>query len=82
MAHGTRVGLAKVLAQVSAIVVIPILGGSVSGIVVDRVVGTAALWVFVGFGIGNLVAVVGLWLYIRAGLRRLAADDRRSPDER
>jgi len=74
--------LARVFAQVSAIVIIPILGGAALGIVADRSLGNASLWVFVGFGIGNLLAIIGIWLYIRTQRRRMAEGDRGSLDER
>jgi hypothetical protein len=81
MAHGTRVGLARVLLQVTAIVVIPVLGGTVAGIVADRVLGTSPVFVFSGFAVGNLLAAAGTWLYIRVQLRRMAADRDGQRDE-
>lgn len=79
MAQGTSAGLIKILGQVSVIVVIPILGGAVTGIVLDRVLGTSPLLVLSGFVVGNLVAILGVWVYIRVQLRRMTNDraDRR-----
>lgn len=74
MAQGTSAGLLKILGQVSVIVVIPILGGAVTGIVLDRVLGTSPLLVLGGFAVGNLVAILGVWVYIRLQLRRMAND--------
>jgi F0F1-type ATP synthase assembly protein I len=79
MAQGTSAGLLKILGQVSVIVVIPILGGAVTGILLDRILGTSPLLVLGGFVVGNLVAILGVWVYIRMQLRRIADDraDRR-----
>ena len=76
MAQGTSAGLLKILGQVSVIVVIPILGGAVTGIVLDRVLGTSPLLVLSGFVVGNLVAILGVWAYIRIQQRRMG--DRRA----
>lgn len=80
--RGTVADLARVFAQVSAIVIIPILGGAALGIAADRLLGISSLWVFVGFGIGNLLAIIGIWTYIRTQRRRMAEGDRGSLDER
>jgi F0F1-type ATP synthase assembly protein I len=79
MAQGTSAGLLKILGQVSVIVVIPILGGAVTGILLDRIFGTSPLLVLGGFVLGNLVAILGVWVYVRMQLRRIADDraDRR-----
>jgi F0F1-type ATP synthase assembly protein I len=66
MAQLTSIGLIKILGHVSAIVVIPILGGAVAGLVIDRILGTTPLYVLSGFAVGNLIAILGIWLYIRA----------------
>ena len=71
MAQGTSAGLLKILGQVSVIVVIPILGGTVTGIILDRVLGSSPLLVLGGFGAGNVVAILGVWVYIRTQLRRM-----------
>ncbi|MDP9269498.1 MAG: AtpZ/AtpI family protein [Chloroflexota bacterium] len=72
MAQGTSAGLLKILGQVSVIVVIPILGGTVTGIILDRVLGSSPLLVLSGFGAGNVVAILGVWVYIRTQLRRMS----------
>lgn len=74
MTHGTSQGLIRILGHVSAIVVIPILGGTVAGIVVDRLLGTGPLFVLSGFVIGNLIAAAGVWIYIRVQQGRMAQD--------
>ncbi|HET8570430.1 MAG TPA: AtpZ/AtpI family protein [Candidatus Limnocylindria bacterium] len=66
MAQLTSIGLIKILGHVSAIVVIPILGGAVAGLVIDRILGTSPIYVLSGFAVGNLIAILGLWLYIRS----------------
>jgi F0F1-type ATP synthase assembly protein I len=65
MAQLTPLGLIKILGHVSAIMVIPMVGGAVLGLLLDRSQGTSPLFVFSGFAIGNLVAFAGIWLYIR-----------------
>jgi F0F1-type ATP synthase assembly protein I len=65
MTQLTSIGLIKILGHVSAIVVLPILGGVVAGLVVDRILATSPLYVLSGFVVGNLIAILGLWLYIR-----------------
>lgn len=71
MTQLTPTGLVRILGQVTVILAVPIVGGAVVGLVVDRLLGTLPLWFLVGFGAGNLVAVAGLALLIRRGQRRL-----------
>ena len=70
MAQLTPLGLAKILAQVTAIMVIPIVGGAVAGLVIDGVLGTSPLCVLTGLGVGTLISALGIWLLIRAGVRK------------
>lgn len=70
MAQLTPTGLIKILGLVTLIMVIPIVGGSVAGLVLDRVFGTSPLLVLLGLAIGSLIAALGVWLFIRAGVRR------------
>jgi hypothetical protein len=70
MAQLTPLGLIKILAQVTAIMVIPLVGGAVAGLVVDGNLGTSPLYVLVGLGVGTLIAAIGIWLLIRAGVRK------------
>jgi F0F1-type ATP synthase assembly protein I len=63
-------GLVKILAQVTAIMVIPILGGAVAGLILDRNLDTSPLLVLSGLAAGTLIAAIGIWLLIRAGVRK------------
>ena len=65
-----QLNLLRVLLVVTAIMVVPMLGGAVAGLVVDAMAGTSPAFALIGFGIGNLVAIIGIWLFIRAALRR------------
>ncbi len=69
MTQLTSIGLIKILGHVSAIMVIPILGGAVAGLVADRILGTSPIYVLSGFAAGNVIAILGIWLYIRAHAR-------------
>lgn len=70
MAQLTPMGLIRILAQVTAIMLIPMVGGAVAGIVVDRLRDTSPLFVLIGLGVGTLISIVGIWLLIRAGVRK------------
>ena len=59
MAPLTPLGLIRILGHVSAIMAIPMVGGAVAGILLDRAQGTSPLFVLSGFAIGNLVAFTG-----------------------
>jgi len=76
MAQLTQLGLIKILAQVTAIMVIPIVGGAVAGLVVDGLLGTSPLFVLIGLGVGTLIAAIGIRLLIRAGVRKGYTDGR------
>lgn len=65
MTRLTHGGLAKRLAAVTVIMTVPILGGSVAGILVDRLLGTSPAVLVTGFVIGNVVAALGVWLLVR-----------------
>jgi len=62
----TSAWLIRILGHVTLIMVIPLLGGTVAGLVADKVLGTSPLFVLSGFAVGNLIAAAGIWLYIRA----------------
>ncbi len=66
----TPLGLIKILGQVTAIMVIPLVGGVVAGLIADGMFGTSPFYVFLGLGGGTLVAAIGIWLLIRAGVRK------------
>ena len=70
MAQLTPTGLVKILGLVTLIMVIPMVGGSVAGLILDGVFGTSPLLVLVGLAVGSLIAVIGIWILIRAGARR------------
>lgn len=70
MAQLTPMGLVKILGQVTAIMVIPMVGGAVAGIVADATLGTSPLFVLIGLGVGTLISALGIWLLIRAGVRK------------
>jgi ABC-type enterobactin transport system permease subunit len=70
MAQLTPLGLIKILAQVTAIMVIPMVGGAVAGIVLDTMLGTTPLLVLIGLGVGTMISALGIWLLIRAGVRK------------
>jgi F0F1-type ATP synthase assembly protein I len=70
MAQLTPTGLVKILGLVTLIMVVPIVGGSVIGLVLDRSFGTSPLLVLMGLAVGSLMAAIGIWLLIRAGARR------------
>jgi len=70
MTQLTPLGLIKILAQVTAIMVIPVVGATVAGIVIDSSLGTSPLAVLIGLGVGTLVSVIGIWILIRTGVRK------------
>ena len=70
MAQLTPTGLVKILGLVTLIMVVPIVGGSVIGLVLDRSFGTSPLLVLIGLAVGSLMAAIGIWLLIRAGARQ------------
>ena len=70
MAQLTPMGLVKILVQVTAIMVIPIMGGAVAGLILDRSLDTSPLLVLSGLAAGTLIAAIGIWLLIRSGVRK------------
>ena len=70
MAQLTPLGLVKIMAQVTAIMVISILGSAVAGLILDGMLATSPLLVLVGLAVGTVVAAIGIWLFIRSGVRR------------
>jgi len=65
----TPMGLVKILAQVTAIMVIPMVGGAIAGLVIDTMLGTSPLCVLLGLAVGTGISMIGVWLLVRAGLR-------------
>jgi hypothetical protein len=76
MAQLTPTGLVKIMGLVTLIMVIPMVGGAVAGLVLDGLLGTSPLLVLIGVGVGSLIAAIGIWLLIRAGTRRGYTDGR------
>lgn len=82
MTQLTPADLVRILGHVTLILVVPMVGGVVLGLVLDAMLKTSPLLVFGGLVVGSLVAAMGVWLYIRAhGSARGAAPDERA-DER
>ncbi|MDQ3880154.1 MAG: hypothetical protein M3295_03640 [Chloroflexota bacterium] len=75
--RSAQLALLRILLVVSAIVVVPMLGGAIAGLVADGIARTSPMFALIGFGIGNLIAIVGVWLFIRSGLRRRGDPDAR-----
>jgi NhaP-type Na+/H+ or K+/H+ antiporter len=76
MAQLTPTGLIKIMGLVTLIMVVPMVGGAVTGLVLDELIGTSPLLVLFGVGVGTLIAAIGIWLLIRAGARRGYTDGR------
>jgi glucose uptake protein GlcU len=70
MAQLTPTGLVKIMGLVTLIMVVPMMGGAVAGLVLDKVLGTEPMLVLLGVAVGTLIAAIGIWLLIRAGARR------------
>src|SRR5687768_18138889 len=56
MAQLTPTGLIKIFGQVTAIMVFPIVGGAVAGLVMDGMLGTSPLLVLIGLAVGTLIS--------------------------
>ena len=80
MAQLTPMGLVKIMGLVTLIMVVPILGGAVAGLVLDELMGMSPLFVLSGVVVGTLIAAIGIWLLIRAGARRGLTDGRPSDE--
>ena len=70
MTQLTPMGLVKILGQVTAIMVIPIVGSAVVGLILDRMLGTSPMLALAGLAAGTAVAAIGIRLLIRSGVRR------------
>ena len=70
MTELTPMGLVKILGQVTAIMVIPIIGSAVAGLILDRMLGTSPLLALVGLAAGTVIAAIGIRLLIRSGVRK------------
>jgi hypothetical protein len=58
-------GPARILGEVTLIMLVPMLGGVVVGLVLDAQAGTSPVFVLGGLVVGSLVSALGIWLYIR-----------------
>jgi len=68
-------GPGRVLAQVTLIVVLPLVGGVIAGLVADGTLGTAPLFVLSGLAIGTLVTALWLRWFITTNMARLRGED-------
>ena len=66
----TPSGLVKIFGLVTAIMVIPMVGGAVLGIILDATLRSSPLLALIGLAAGTLIAATGIWLLIRTGVRR------------
>jgi hypothetical protein len=80
MAQLTPTGLIKVFGLVTAIMVIPMVGGAVTGLILDGTLGTSPLYVLIGLAVGTLISAIGIGLLIRTGARRGYSDEIRRHD--
>jgi len=61
----TSPGPARILGEVTLIMVIPMLGGVVVGLVLDAQAGTSPIFALGGLVAGSVTSTAGIWLYIR-----------------
>jgi F0F1-type ATP synthase assembly protein I len=64
-------GPGKVLAQVTLIVALPLVGGVIAGLVADGMLETSPLFALSGLAIGTLVTVLWMRWYIMSNAARL-----------
>lgn len=67
-------GPGRVLAQVTLIVGLPLVGGVIAGLVADGALGTSPLFVLSGLAIGTLVTAVWLRWFITTNVTRLRGE--------
>lgn len=67
-------GPGRVLAQVTLIVALPLVGGVIAGLVADGTMGTSPLFVLSGLAIGTLVTAVWLRWFITTNVSRLRGE--------
>lgn len=82
MTQLTPADLVRILGHVTLILVVPMVGGVVLGLVLDTMLKTSPLLVFGGLVVGSLVAAMGVWLYIRAHTRARGEAPDEQADER
>jgi hypothetical protein len=69
-------GPGRVLAQVTLIVALPMVGGVAAGLVADGLMRTSPLFVLSGLAIGSLVTAFWLRRFITINVTRLRRGDR------
>ena len=69
--QGQSFGPGRVLATVSLIVALPLVGGAVAGLVADGILRTSPLFVLSGLAIGTLVTVLWLRGFITSNVARM-----------
>lgn len=72
-------GPGRVLALVSLMVALPLLGGAIIGLVADNVLATTPLYTLIGLALGSLISAVLILRYVTTNAARLRAGA--SPDE-
>jgi F0F1-type ATP synthase assembly protein I len=83
MTQLTSTDLFRALGHVTAILFVPIVGGVVLGIVLDRILDTSPAFALGCLAVGSIGAVIGLVLYIRIQTRALkrSRPDRLADDQ-
>jgi len=81
MTQLTPADLVRILGYVTLILVVPMVGGTVLGLVLDAMLRTSPIGALGGLTVGSLVAATGIWLFIRAWSHGGAETDERA-DER
>lgn len=83
MTQLTPTDLVRILGHVTLILVVPMVGGTVLGLVLDAMLETSPVGALGGLAVGSLAAATGVWLYIRAHARAAeATETERGTDER
>lgn len=75
MTQLTPADLVRILGHVTLILVVPMVGGTVLGLVLDAMLESSPVAVVSGLVVGSLVAATGVWLYIRAHAGRIGGPD-------
>lgn len=68
-------GPGRVLAQVTLIVILPLVGGVIAGLVADGTLETSPLFALSGLVIGTLVTALWLRWFIRTNASRLRREE-------
>jgi hypothetical protein len=64
-----------VLAHVSLRVILPLVGGVITGLVLDTIGQTAPQYVLIGLGVGTLVSILWLTSFVVSNVRRIKRED-------